>query len=134
MEYIIHFFKFALIGIILSGSHTLMAQSTGFEPISKAINAHDGSLLKGQMGDMVTITMENKSSIYSQAQSIVVLRDFLEREQVSQFKILQSGSKNLSIYAIGTMQGKSRGYLVYLYLEYNKGDDRYLIKEIKIGN
>jgi len=79
----------------------------------KAFNESDYQQLAQQSDELLELTFENEARHYSQTQTRFALKDFFQRNPVSNFEILHSSKKQASVhYIIGNYQSSMGVYRI----------------------
>ncbi|NLO71367.1 MAG: DUF4783 domain-containing protein [Porphyromonadaceae bacterium] len=128
MKTLKHILFFSLLTIF---SFSAAAQGSGIHPdIISSISQGNTAKLAPHLGNNVELVIDNKNDIYSKQQAIEIITDFFRKNTVIDFKILHSGAKDLSSFAIGSLKTSTGVYRVYILTR--KMDGKSLIQQLRI--
>ena len=99
------------------------------EEVIDAIKDGKATELGKYMDDNLEITLPDKSNKYSKAQAILILKDFLNNNEVKSFEVKHKGDQNGQPYCVGTLQTKSGNYRTTVFMKSKGGTN--VIKQIR---
>lgn len=99
-------------------------------PVEHAIQSLDWEALHRLCGDKITITIKDKTKIYSKTQGISVLNDYIGKREAHTFKVLYFGKSSDRIYAIASITKNNKKIKVLLLFERSGKNNTYLLNEI----
>lgn len=109
---------------IASKADTLAFQDTPEAIVKRsaeAIEKGDVENLARNFFKTVEIDLLGDENFYSQAQSVLLLRSFFEKNIPVKFTINHQGAKDLTAFAIGTLQCKNGLFRISIFLKTDQG-------------
>lgn len=109
---------------IASKADTLVFQDTPEAIVKRsaeAIEKGDVENLALNFFKTVEIDLLGDENFYSQAQSVLLLRAFFEKNKPVKFIINHQGAKDLTAFAIGTLQCKNGLFRISMFLKTDQG-------------
>ncbi len=100
------------------------------EGITAAFRNGDAHALASFLNNSITLTIINKSDVYSRTQAELILKDFFSKNQPQNFMILNQGSREVSKYAVGNLVSENARFKVSFVLI--TVDDKTYINTLKI--
>lgn len=84
------------------------------------------------MDNFIEIMLNNGQSLYSKNQAEIILKDFFEKNNTSDFMVVEDGTadKN-SKFAIASFTSSGVKYSLYILIK--QKDKEYLLQEIRIN-
>ncbi|MFT5053029.1 MAG: hypothetical protein ACI9FU_000239 [Granulosicoccus sp.] len=118
--------------LILIMSMTLStALSQHGERIDAAIRVGNSSALSEHFGPKVDLTLLSKEDSYSKAQAEQILKDFFQKNSVSDYKVIHHGSaKDGAEYFIGSLTTSGGSFRTYLLVRTENSKKR--IQQLRI--
>jgi len=117
-------FSISVMVLLVSKADTPVLQDTPEVIIRKSAEA----LEKGNVDNLarnffktVEIDLLGDENFYSQAQAVLLLRSFFEKNIPVKFTINHQGGKDLTAFAIGTLQCKNGLFRISLFLKTEQG-------------
>ncbi|HDP76008.1 MAG TPA: DUF4783 domain-containing protein [Bacteroidales bacterium] len=110
--------------LLVSKADTLVFQDTPesvVKKIAEAIEKGDVESLTRNFFKTVEIDLLGDENFYSQAQSVLLLRSFFEKNIPVKFTINHQGAKDLTAFAIGTLQCKNGLFRISIFLKTEQG-------------
>ncbi|MEW5846804.1 MAG: DUF4783 domain-containing protein [Bacteroidota bacterium] len=110
--------------LLASKADTLVLQDTPEAIVKKsaeAIEKGDVDNLTRYFFKTVEIDLLGDENFYSQAQAVLLLRSFFEKNIPVKFAINHQGAKDLTAFAIGTLQCKNGLFRVSIFLKTDQG-------------
>lgn len=103
------------------------------EDVVNSIRSNKISDISKYFDNIVPITMNNVQSTYSRSQADMVLKDFFQKNPVTELNILNNGSPNSSSkFVIGDMVTANGKYSIYILFKL-KDNTIYLLQEIRLN-
>ncbi|HQG72444.1 DUF4783 domain-containing protein [Tenuifilum sp.] len=110
--------------LLASKADTLVYQDSPEAIVKKsaeAIEKGDVENLTRNFFKTVEIDLLGDENFYSQAQSVLLLRSFFEKNIPVKFTINHQGAKDLTAFAIGTLQCKNGLFRISIFLKTDQG-------------
>lgn len=107
------------------------ALSQNGERIDAAIKVGNSSALSEHFGPKVDLTLLSKEDSYSKAQAEQILKDFFQKNRVSDYKVIHHGSaKDGAEYFIGSLTTSGGSFRTYLLVRTENSKKR--IQQLRI--
>lgn len=120
-----------LLIMLISVFHTKAQYSAALpQDAVMAVKRSDAETLSESFNDNIEIILPNKTAVYSRKQAGMVLKDFFNKNKVSEFKLIHQGKKESASFAIANYYS-NRGRFRFTFLTKNKGGKIY-IHQIRI--
>ena len=95
-----------------------------------AVKRSDAETLSNAFNDNIEIILPHKTAVYSRKQAEMVLKDFFNKNKVSEFKLIHQGKKGNASFAIANYYSAT-GRFRFTFLTKNKNGTIY-IHQIRI--
>jgi hypothetical protein len=126
-------FKFILITLSCIFVLPQARAQSQLEDVVNSIRSNKISDIYKYYDNIVPITMNNVQSTYSRSQADMVLKDFFQKNPVSDLNVLNNGSPNSSSkFVIGDLITATGKYSIYILFKL-KDNSTYLLQEIRIN-
>lgn len=110
--------------LLVSKADTLVYQDSPESTVKKSIEAiekGDVETLTKFFYKTVEIDLLGDENFYSQAQALLLLRSFFEKNTPVKFTLSHQGAKDLTAFAIGTLQCKNGLFRISMFLKTEQG-------------
>lgn len=106
---------------ILFAPGFLQAQGSNEIPIEifQALKAGNSKVLSEYFNNEVEMTILDNEQVYSKSQATLVIKTFFQQNPPTDFKLIHTGGKDNTRYAIGNLFISEAKYRVYILLKYN---------------
>ncbi|WP_439185299.1 DUF4783 domain-containing protein [Carboxylicivirga taeanensis] len=123
---------FTLLLVMVITLATSKAQQTAALPdgVIMAVKRSDAQKLSVTFNEQIEIILPHKTAVYSRKQAEMVLKDFFDQNQVTEFKLIHQGKKDKASYAIANYY-TSNGQFRFTFLTKPKNGKIY-IHQIRI--
>ena len=98
--------------------------------IITSIKSGDSKSLSNFFKPTIELIVIETTNIFSKAQAKIILNDFFSRHKPTDFKIIHTGGKDDSLYAIGILKTENGVFRVYFLLK-TKNETQY-IEQLRI--
>jgi len=124
--------RIILLFFILSSAFVTDAQYSAALPQDAimAVKRSDAETLSASFNDNIEIILPHKTAVYSRKQAEMVVKDFFNKNKVSEFKLIHQGKKENASFAIANYYS-DRGRFRFTFLTKNKSGKIY-IHQIRI--
>ncbi len=95
-----------------------------------AVKKSDAKTLSTTFNDNIEIILPHKTAVYSRKQAEMVIKDFFEKNEVTEFQLIHQGKKDKASFAIANYFSKN-GKFRFTFLTKIKGGKIY-IHQIRI--
>lgn len=108
---------------VMSFSHTF-AQAEFVDDVTLAFKSADQRLLSKYFGNKIEITLLDQSNVFSKSQAELVMKDFFNKYDPTDFQILYKNNptSDAARFAIGQLETKSGKFRIYFILKYIDGN------------
>ncbi len=126
--------KLLLITVLKTILFTIIALSANGQDLIIDLNScfQNGKVeeISPHLSSNIDLGFDQQKSVYSKSQTIVLLKQFIEREPASYYKLVKSSEikSNTKIFFIAEYKTQTKDYLIYMSLK--KENQKYLITEI----
>lgn len=106
-----------------------MSFGNSISEVVSAIQSGDAARMSRYFDEVVQITMDEKSHVYSRSQAEMILRNFFTTRVVKGFTVEHRGGGNDSEYCIGSLATDGSAFRTSIYMK-TRGDKK-LIQELR---
>lgn len=100
--------------------------------VSEAFQSGNAEQLSKNFYKTIELELLGDENFYSQAQAFQLMKSFFEKYKPVKFTINHQGVKDLSAFAIGTLQSKSAIFRVSIFLKTENG--KSYIHQLRVEN
>ncbi len=125
-------YSFTFVMVMILSMTMLKAQQTAALPdgVIMAVKNSDAETLSHTFNEQIELVLPQKTAVYSRKQAEMVMKNFFEQNQVSEFKLIHQGKKDKASYAIANYY-TSNGQFRFTFLTKERSGTIY-IHQIRI--